>query len=338
MAKKSGVKKSENSKIALFEGDEIRRIEFDGDWYYAIEDVVGVLSKSTNVKEYVKKLRTRDEELSKGWGQFVHPLPFMTAGGRQNINCADTEFILRVVQSIPSKNAEPFKRWLARVGKERLDEIEQPAKAIERAKGYYEVKGYSKQWIETRTASVDNRQKFTDTLKGHGIKGKEYGILTNELYTSSFGLDAYHYKKHKGLKGDDSLRDNMTPLELASVIFSEATSTELIEKTGADGFVETKKAIHIAGNITKEAIAKLEQQTGKKVVTHENAKALNSPEIQKELVQQSLPKKEEDEEPMSDFNNKLKKGLEFNPNKEKRTSALSLSSIKKRKAHKKKKK
>ena len=335
MAKKTELEKSENNKIALFEGGEIRKVEFDGEWYYAIEDVVSVLSESSNPKGYIKDLRRRNEELSKGWGQIATPLPISTKGGRQNVNCANTEGILRIIQSIPSKNAEPFKRWLARIGKERLEEIEQPAKAIERGKGYYQVKGYSKQWIETRTSSIDNRHKFTDTLKEHGIKGSEYGILTNELYSSSFGLDAVGYKKHKGLKKGDSLRDNMTPLELASVIFSEATSTELIEKTGADGFVETKKAIHIAGNITKEAISKLEQQTGKKVVTHENAKALNSPEIQKELVQQSLPKKK-DEEPLSDFNENLKKGLDFNPNKDKKTSGLSISSIEKRKAHKKK--
>jgi DNA-damage-inducible protein D len=291
MAKKEIVKK-ESSKLSLFEGEEIRRVEFNGEWYFVIEDIVKILTDSVNPKGYIKDLRRRDEELSKGWWQIATPLPFITKGGRQNINCANTESVFRIIQSIPSKKAEPFKKWLARIGKERLDEIEQPEKAIERGKGYYLAKGYSQQWIETRTASIDNRHKFTNTLKDHGIKkGFEYAILTNELYSSSFGLNSQDYKKYKGLEKTDSLRDHMTPLELASVIFSEATSTELIEKTNADGFVETKKAIHIAGNITKEAIEKLEKETGKKVITHKNAKELDSDEIKKELAQQPLIKK-----------------------------------------------
>ncbi|WP_299675706.1 Bro-N domain-containing protein [uncultured Dokdonia sp.] len=341
MGKKDKLQKKgkEDNKIALFEGEEIRRVMFDGDWFYSIEDVVAVVSGSSNPKNYVKDLRRRDEELSKGWGQIATPLPIMTKGGRQNINCANTESVLRIIQSIPSKNAEPFKRWLARVGKERLDEIEQPEKAIERAKGYYMAKGYSQQWIETRSASVDTRHKFTDTLKEHGInEGYEYAVLTNELYNSSFGFSSSEYKEHKGISKGESLRDHMTPLELASVIFSEATSTELINETDAEGFIETKKAIHIAGNITKEAIEKLERETGKKVVTHENAKALDSIEVRNELIRKSLPawnEIEEDEEPLSDFNKNLKKGLGFNPKedvpKEKRTSAYSLKALRDRK-------
>jgi len=182
------------------------------------------------------------------------------------VNCANTESIFRIIQSIPSKRAEPFKRWLARVGKERLDEIEQPEKAIERARGYYLAKGYSQQWIETRTASIDTRHKSTDTLKEHGIKEDyQYAILTNELYSSSFGLDAIEYREYKGLSKKDSLRDHMTPLELASVIFSEATSTEIITETNTKGFAETKSAIHIAGNITKEAIKKIEKKQAKRL-------------------------------------------------------------------------
>jgi len=292
MAKKEIVKK-EYSKLSIFEGEGIRRVFFDNDWFYSVEDVVKVLTDSKDIKQYVKKLKSRDKELSANWGTICTLLPLIAKDGkRRNINCSNTEGIFRIIQSIPSKKAEPFKLWLARVGKERIDEIEQPEKAIERGKGYYLSKGYSQQWIETRTASIDNRHKFTDTLKEHGIKnGVEYAILTNELYSSSFGLNSQDYKKHKGLEKTDSLRDHMTPLELASVIFSEATSTELIEKTNADGFVETKKAIHIAGNITKEAIEKLEKETGKKVITHKNAKELDSDEIKKELAQQTLIKK-----------------------------------------------
>jgi prophage antirepressor-like protein len=179
-------KNQELNKIALFEGEEIRRVSFNGEWYFAVEDVVNTLTNSKDVKQYVKKLRQRDEELSSNWGTICTPLPLTAKDGKKrNINCADTEGVFRIIQSIPSKKAEPFKRWLARIGKERLDEIEQPEKAIERGRGYYAAKGYSQQWIETRTASIDTRHKFTDTLKEKGIeKGYEYAILTNELYTS----------------------------------------------------------------------------------------------------------------------------------------------------------
>jgi DNA-damage-inducible protein D len=277
-----------NNKIVLFEDDEIRRIFFDGDWYYVIEDVVQVLTDSTNPKGYIKDMRRRNQILSEGWGQIATPLPIDTKGGRQSINCANAEGLFRIIQEIPSKKSEPFKRWLARVGKERLDEIEQPERAIERGRGYYLKKGYPQQWVETRTASIDTRHKFTETHKERGIgEGYQYAILTNELYESSFGLKANEYKEHKGLNKSESLRDHMTPLELASVIFSEATSTEIITKTDAKGFIETKNAIHVAGKITKEAIEKIEKETGKKVVTHENFKDLNSPEIKRELAQES---------------------------------------------------
>ncbi len=284
--------KEQNDKIALFQDAQIRKVSFDGEWYFVVEDVVMAITDSVDVTSYIKKMRSRDEELSKGWGQIVTPLPIATAGGRQSKNCANTEGVLRIIQSIPSKKAEPFKRWLARVGKERLDEIEQPGKAIERAKQYYLAKGHSTEWVQTRSASIDTRHTFTDKLKESGIKeGYQYAILTNELYCSSFGFTAPEYKHHKGLSKNDSLRDNMTPLELAAVIFSEATSTEIIQKTGAKDFIETKEAVHIAGSITKEAIEKIEQTTGKKVVTHENHKALETLEIRNELIQQSLPRK-----------------------------------------------
>ncbi|HAF29262.1 MAG TPA: phage antirepressor protein [Bacteroidales bacterium] len=314
MAKEKLPKKQDINKIAIFEGEEIRKVFFDDDWYFVIEDVVKTLTDSIDPKGYIKDMRRRDEEISKGWGQIATPLPLNTNGGKQSVNCANTEGILRIIQSIPSKKAEPFKRWLARVGKERLDEIEQPSKAIERAKGYYLAKGYSPQWVETRTASVETRHKFTDTLKDHGItKGYEYAVLTNEMYKSWSDFTAKDYKAFKGISTSDSLRDNMTPLELATTIFNEATITEIIEKTNVEGFVETRKVVHIAGSITKEAIAKIEKQTGKKVVTHDNAKELDSPEIRKELAQNSLPENKK----LSKFNESLKKALDYNPKKDK---------------------
>jgi len=298
------------NKIAIFEGKEIRKINVEDEWYFSIEDVVKILTESRDTKQYISKLRQRDPELNKGWVQFVHPLPLKTAGGIQNVSCANTEGLFRIIQSIPSPKAEPFKRWLARVGKERLDEIEQPGRAIERAKSYYLIKGYTPEWIQTRTASIETRHTFTDKLKDAGIEeGKEYAILTNELYKSSFGLSTQEYKQYKQLSQKDSLRDNMTPLELAATIFSEATSTEIITKTGAKDFVETKNAIHIAGTITKEAIEKIEKQTGKRVVTHKNAKELDTPEIRKELAQKSLPEKKT----LNPFDSTLKGILNVTP-------------------------
>lgn len=291
-------KLEKNNKLAIFEDKEIRRVFFDDDWYYSIEDVVVVLTDSKDPKQYIKKLKQRNQSLKEGWVQIVPTLPMNTKGGRQNINCANSEGLFRIIQEIPSKKAEPFKKWLARIGKERLDEIEQPAKAIERAKGYYIAQGRSPEWVQTRIAGIDTRHKFTDALKEHGIKeGYEYAVLTNELYKSWSGFSALEYKEHKGVGKKESLRDNMTPMELASTLFSETAAKELIDESGAEGFAETRTQIHIAGSITKEAVAKIEEQTGKKVVTYENANALNSPEIQKDLVQQSLPKKIEKETP-----------------------------------------
>lgn len=283
---------SNTHRLGIFEDTEIRRVLFDEEWFYSIEDVVKALTDSKNPKGYIKDLRRRNETLSEGWGQIATPLPIMTKGGRQLINCANNEGLLRIIQEIPSKKAEPFKRWLAKVGAERIQEIEQPAKAIERAKGYYLQKGYSPDWVQTRIAGIDTRINFTDSLKERGIKpGYEYALLTNEMYKSWSGFTAKEYKEHKGLSSKESLRDNMTPMELATTLFSETAARELIDKSDAQGFVETQNQIHIAGQITKEAVEKIEKETGKKVVTHKNMKELNSATKQKEIVQSSGDKK-----------------------------------------------
>lgn len=304
--------KRQSNNITLFEGNEIRRVVLDGELYYSLEDVVVALTDSRDPKAYIQKLKQRDEELNKGWGQFVHTLPMKTTGGIQQVNCATNEGLFRIIPSISSKKAEPFKRWLARVEKERLDEIEQPSKAIERAKWYYIAKGYSPEWVQTRIAGIDTGHTFTDSFKESGIKdGFEYAILTDELYLYSIGLNSRDYKIYKGLSKHDSLIDNMTSLEIASTIFSEATSTEIITKTQPQGFIETKNAIHIAGKITNEAIKKIEKATGKKVVTHKNAKELDSPEIRKELAQSTL----KEEKKLGDFDETLKEILKVPPSK-----------------------
>lgn len=293
MAKKSDLKKTTENKLAIFEDTEIRRILVGDEWYYSVVDVVSALTSSSNPRNYWSTLKKRELkygiELSTNCVQLKLPA---NDGKKYLTDCADNEGILRIVQSVPSKKAEPFKRWLAKVGAERIEEIEQPAKAIERAKGYYVQKGYSPEWVQTRIAGIDTRISFTDSLKERGIKpGYEYALLTNEMYKSWSGYTAKEYKEHKGLSSKESLRDNMTPMELATTLFSETAAKELIDKSDAQGFVETQNQIHIAGQITKEALEKIEKETGKKVVTHKNMKELNSATKQKGIVQSSRDKK-----------------------------------------------
>jgi DNA-damage-inducible protein D len=282
-------KKKEISKLAVFEGQEIRRIIVDDEWYYSVVDVVAALTDSNNPRSYWSKLKERELESEVQLSTICLQLKVKSSDGKKYLtDCTDNEGLFRIIQSIPSKKAEPFKRWLAKLGKERLEEIEQPGKAIERAKNYYILKGYNKQWVETRTAGIEMRHEFTDALKSKKIKDKEYGILTNEMYRSTFGMGAIEYKNYKELSRTDSLRDNMTPLELAATIFSEATATEFLEQTEAKGFFVTRDYILKAGNITQEAIRKIEKQTGKKVITKQNYKSLNLPAKQKEIIRKSL--------------------------------------------------
>lgn len=283
------IKRRSANKIQLFEDEDIRRILVGDDWYFSVVDVVGFLTDSSNPRNYWSTLKKRELDHGVELSTNCVQLKLEAADGKKRpTDCADTEGMLRIIQSIPSRKTEPFKQWLAMVGKERIQEIEQPGLAIERGKNYYSVKGYSPEWISTRTTSIDTRHQFTDTLKESGIKeGYEYAILTNEMYKSWSGHTAGEYKEHKGLDKSDSLRDNMSPMELAATIFSETAANELLKESGAEGFVETKDQLHIAGNITKEAVAKIEKETGKRVVTHDNMKALDSPEIRKELATSS---------------------------------------------------
>ncbi|NVK85293.1 MAG: Bro-N domain-containing protein [Cytophagia bacterium] len=294
MAKKSDLAKPvESNKLAIFEDSEIRRIQVGDEWYYSVVDVVAALTSSSNPRNYWSTLKKRELKHGIELSTNCVQLKLLANDGKKYLtDCADNEGILRIIQSVPSKKAEPFKRWLAKVGAERIDEIEQPAKAIERAKGYYLQKGYSPEWVQTRIAGIDTRISFTDSLKERGIKpGFEYAVLTNEMYKSWSGFTAKEYKVHKGLTSKESLRDNMTPMELATTLFSETAARELIDKSEAQGFVETQNQIHIAGKITKEALEKIEIETGKKVVTHKNMKELNSATKQKAIIQSSENKK-----------------------------------------------
>ena len=260
------------SNIKLFESKQIRTVwnEADQKWYFAVADVVQVLTDTPNPTDYIKKMRKRDEELSKGWGQFVTPLYMETAGGKQQINCANAKGLLRIIQSIPSPKAEPFKLWLAQVGSDRLDEIENPELATQRTRELYKLKGYPDDWIEKRMRSIAIREELTGEWKNRGIKEqKEYSILTAEISKATFGLTPSEYKKFKKLKREN-LRDHMTDLELIFSMLGEASTTAIVKTKDPKGFVENKIVAKQGGKIAGDARKALEVKTGQKVISSEN--------------------------------------------------------------------
>jgi prophage antirepressor-like protein len=215
------------TKIAVFEDRKIRKTWKDDQWWFVIVDVIAALTDSAQPDGYLKDMRRRDEELSKGWGQIATPLSIPTEGGRQKMNCANTEGLFRIIQSIPSPKAEPFKLWLAKVGYERVQEIENPELAAKRTREIYKAKGYSEAWIEKRMRSIEIRDTLTDTWKEHGVKeSKEYEILTAEISKAAFGITPNEYKKLKGLKREN-LRDHMNDLELIFSMLGEVGASAL---------------------------------------------------------------------------------------------------------------
>jgi len=260
-----------NNKLALFEEKYIRKTWKDDKWYFSIEDIVYALTDSKDPKQYINKLRQRDEYLSQGWVQIVHTLKMDTRGGKQKINCADTEGILRIIQSIPSPKAEPFKRWLAKVGSERIDEINNPELAMDRMKQIYKEKGYSKAWIEQRERGIATRHNLTDEWKERGANtSKDYAILTNEIYKTGFGYDALEYKNIKGLHESQNLRDSMTNIELALTNLGEAAAVEFHQNNNSIGLDELKSDVNKAGKVLNKAKNEIELELKRTVVTSLN--------------------------------------------------------------------
>jgi DNA-damage-inducible protein D len=260
------------SNIKLFESKQIRTVwnQADEKWYFVVADVIQVLTDTPNPSDYIKKMRKRDEELSKGWGQFVTPLSVDTAGGKQKLNCANAKGLLRIIQSIPSPKAEPFKLWLAQVGSDRLDEIENPELATHRTRELYKLKGYPDDWIEKRMRSIAIREELTEEWKNRGVKEqKEYAILTAEISKATFGLTPSEYKKVKRLKSQN-LRDHMTDLELIFSMLGEASTTAIVKTKNPKGFIQNKVAAKQGGRIAGDARKALEIKTGEKVVSKEN--------------------------------------------------------------------
>jgi DNA-damage-inducible protein D len=263
-----------DTRVALFQNREIRRTIHNKEWWFVITDVVAALTDSTDPAGYIKDMRRRDPELAKGWGQIATPLSILTAGGPQKLNCANTEGLFRVIQSIPSPKAEPFKRWLARVGYERIQEIEDPELATKRTRALYKAKGYSDDWIEKRMRSIAIRDELTDEWKKRGVREqREYAILTGEISKAMFGLTPSEYAELKGLQRQN-LRDHMDDLELIFSMLGEAATTEITRTRDAQGFGQSKHAAQEGGTVAGNARRELERKTGRKVSTPENYLAL----------------------------------------------------------------
>jgi hypothetical protein len=270
-------------RIALFQKKEVRRALHANEWWFVITDVIAALTDSVNPSDYLKKLRKRDPSLSEafqGGGQLVPPLGlrFETPGGPQTLQCWNTEGIFRLIQSIPSPKAEPFKRWLARVGYERVQEIEDPELASKRTRAIYKAKGYSDDWIEKRMRAIAIRDELTDEWKKRGVKEqREYAILTAEISQATFGLTPSQYTALKGL-GRENLRDHMNDLELIFSMLGEAATTEIARNVDAQGFPENKQAARDGGSVAGNARRELEKKSGRKVVTRESYLGLTQSE------------------------------------------------------------
>lgn len=262
--------------IKLFESKNIRSVwnEADEKWYFVVEDVISILTDSNDPKQYVKRMRKRDIELASGWVQIVPTLLVETAGGKQKMGCANTKGLLRIIQSIPSPKAEPFKLWLAQVGSERIEEIENPELAIQRTRETYKLKGYSDEWIEKRMRSIAIREELTEEWSERGIKEqKEYAILTAQISKATFGLTPSEYKEVKNLKREN-LRDHMTDLELIFSMLGEASTAAIVKAQKPIGFTENKKVAKQGGDVAGNARKELEIKTGEKVVSPTNYKAI----------------------------------------------------------------
>ncbi len=265
------------SDIKLFETKKVRT-HWDEEkelWYFSVQDVVEALTDSADVKQYIKKLRSRDPELFNNWGTICTPVEMIAADGKmRKIQAATTEGLFRIIQSIPSAKAEPFKLWLAKIGSERIEETEDPELSFDRAMETYLAKGYSKSWINQRLKSIEVRKELTDEWEKRGVKkGMDFAVLTDIITKAWSGKSVKQYKQHKTLK-KENLRDHMTNLELVLNMLAEATTSEISKsrkpKTLDESKVIAKQGGTVAGNARKE----IETKTGEKVVSSLNAKQI----------------------------------------------------------------
>ncbi len=266
---------SNKNSIKLFNDNEIRAIwdEDKEEWFFSVIDVVGVLSESKNPSVYWRKLKQRLNEEGNETVTNCHALKMRARDGKMRLtDVADTEQILRIIQSIPSPNAEPFKRWLAKVGHERLNEIADPQLAIERAISNYRKKGYSEEWITQRLKTIEFRKELTAEWNRSGVEeGLEYSLLTDEISKAWSNMTTKEYKQFKNIK-KENLRDNMSNIELVLNMLAEASTTEISKGVNPQGFDESKDVAQKGGNIAGDARKSLEKEVGRKVITKNNAK------------------------------------------------------------------
>ncbi len=264
----------DNKELVLFENRKIRRQEYNGEWYYSIVDIIEILTESTNPNDYWYRLKKRmeEEELSE-LSTNCRRLKLVAQDGKLRMtDCANRETIFRLIQSIPSPNAEPFKLWFARLAEERIQEIIDPSIAIERARQTYLNKGYSEEWVNARIKGIPARNELTDEWKKRGItEQREFAILTNEISNGTFGITTNQHKNIKHLDRKQNLRDNMSPLELALTTLAEVTTTELHRTNDSKGLKALKVDAHDGGEIAAITRHNIEKKIGKPVVTSKNA-------------------------------------------------------------------
>lgn len=289
---------TENDKLQMFENQPIRTAwdEEQEEWYFSVVDVVAVLTDqpdSRHAAKYWSVLKTRLKNEGSELTTNCSQLKMKAADGKRRLtDVATTEQLLRIIQSIPSKKAEPFKMWLAMVGRERIEEIIDPELTIERALDTYAKKGYSPEWINQRMQTIRARKELTDAWDAHGVKkGKEYGILTDEVTKAWSGMTTRQYKNHKGLK-KENLRDNMSTLELALNMLAEATTTELTNAQNPRGLEENRAVAKQGGKVAGNARKEIESQTGRPVITSDNAQTMLLGNAVVEMIE-SLAKEDE---------------------------------------------
>ena len=262
-----------DSKIVVFQDKQIRRAWMNEQWYFSIADVVEFLTDSVDVKQYIKRMRQRDPLLNRNWGTICTPVAMIAADGRRrSVQAADVKGLFRIIQSIPSPKAEPFKQWLAQVGYERVQEIENPELAQERMKAVYEAKGYPKDWIDKRLRGIAIRQNLTDEWKERGIREeRDFAILTAESARATFGVTPTEHRANKGLtKKGQNLRDHMTDLELIFTMLGERVTTEISQQEKPDTFAESKRVARRGGNVAGVARKETERELGHSVVSGQN--------------------------------------------------------------------
>ncbi|MBO7491684.1 MAG: Bro-N domain-containing protein [Bacteroidales bacterium] len=263
------------SNIKLFQDRKIRSVwnEEEEQWYFSVYDVVEALTDSKDPKQYIKKMRSRDEALNLNWGTICTPVEMIALDGKKRkVQSANVKGLFRIVQSIPSPKAEPFKQWLAQVGYERMLEIENPELAQERMKELYEKKGYPKDWIDKRLRGIAIRQNLTDEWKRRGItEERDFAILTAEISKATFGMTPSEYKEFKGLtRKNQNLRDHMDDLELIFTMLGERVTTEISQKEEPDTFSESKKIAKRGGKVAGVARKETEKELGRSVSTPNN--------------------------------------------------------------------